>query len=80
MAELAGGQIGPEAKYSLKFDGGKLVADVEYAGADGAGKLVLSYNAASVINVIIDKAEEVIPGDQKALAALLKSFLEGVMK
>ena len=80
MTDLTQGQIGPEAKYVVKFDGGKLVAQAAYDGAQFDADVVLKLDATAVVGAIVDKAEEVIPGDQKALAEMLKAFLAGLMK
>lgn len=72
-ADILGGQIGPEANYLVKFEGGKLIATANYSGAELAAGLVIHLDAVLVINALVDKLEEVVPGDQKALAEMLKS-------
>jgi hypothetical protein len=74
-ADLAGGQIGPEASWSVKFEAGKLVAAANYGGTELSAGLVLNLDAVLVLNALVDKLEEVVPGDQKALAEMLKSAI-----
>lgn len=71
-ADLVGGQIGPEASWLVKFEGGKLVATANYGGTELSAGLVLNLDAVLVLNALVDKLEEVVPGDQKALAEMLK--------
>lgn len=76
MADLAQGQIGPEAKYSVKFEGGKLVAEALYDGAQFDAGIVLKLDAEAVVNALIDQIEKAIPGDQTAIAAMLKAAVK----
>lgn len=72
MSDLVVGQIGPEAKYSVKFEGGKLIAEVGYDGAQFDAGVVLKLEAEAVVNALIDKLEQAVPGDQTAIASMLK--------
>jgi ethanolamine utilization microcompartment shell protein EutS len=69
--------VGVEAK-DLKFDieGGHAVISgtVEHVGKVGSVEIALKakLNATPVINKVVDAIEEVVPGDQKALAEMLK--------
>jgi len=78
MSELVAGPIGPEAKYSLKFEAGKLVCEVGYDGAQFDAGVVLKLDAEAVVNALVDKLEQVIPGDQKAIAEMLKAAVKAM--
>ena len=77
--DIAQGQLGPEAKYAFKFEGGKLVATVGYVGAELGVDLSVKYNAVAVIDALIDAVEQAVPGDQSALAAMLKGVVAGAV-
>ena len=75
MGDLAQGQIGPEAKYDVKFEGGKLVAELNYEGALLGAGLNIHIGADQVINAI----EKAIPGQiDDAVLELIKSALKVV--
>ena len=76
MADLAQGNVGPEAKYSIKFEGGKLIAEAMYDGAQFDAGIVLKLDADAVVSALIDRVEKMIPDDQTALAALLKGAVK----
>jgi hypothetical protein len=78
--EVVQGNIGPEASYSFKFEGGKLIAAAGYQGAELGVDLVAKYDAMAVVNALIDAVEKAIPGDQAALAAMLKGVVSGAVK
>jgi ethanolamine utilization microcompartment shell protein EutS len=69
--------VGVEAK-DLKFDiegvHAVISGTVEHVGKVGSVEIALKakLNATPVINKVVDAIEEVVPGDQKALAEMLK--------
>ena len=82
--DIAEGKIGEVGKYDVEFKDGKLVAlaDVEFSPIP-EGKLIsleLKGSAKAAIDgkaafeAMIDKLEEVIPGDQKSIAAQVKAL------
>lgn len=75
MSDLAGGQIGPETKWALKFEGGQLKVSVDNAGTMGSAGLYLAVGADQVISAI----EAAIPGqlDDQVLD-LLKAALKAI--
>ncbi len=73
------GQIGAEGKYAMKLEGGKLIVEVSHDTQLLDSKLELKLDASMVVDLLINKLEEVIPGDQKAMAELLKAGLKGAM-
>jgi hypothetical protein len=75
MGELASGNVGPEAKYVLKFEAGKMVVEALYDGAQFDAGVVLKLDAQEIANAIVNKLEEVIPGDQKMYAEALKGAI-----
>lgn len=80
MAEIVGGQVGPEAKYALKFEGGYLKAMVEYTGADLGADVAVKFGAEKFITALIDALEGAIPGDQTLFAETLKVAVKQAMK
>ncbi len=78
--DLGQGPIGQEGMWKFSFQGGKMVAELMFDGADLDAGVVVKFDAAKVFGAIIDNAEKAIPGDQTALAALLKAYLEGMLK
>ncbi len=80
MGGITEGQVGPEAKYALKFEGGSLVVGVDYEGADLGAGVSLKFKAEPFIDALIDKLESAIPGDQKGIAEMLKAAISQVMK
>jgi hypothetical protein len=77
--ELGNGKVG-EMDWKFGFEGGKLTASLGYDGADLDAVMMLKFDASKILAALIDSAEEVIPGDQKMLAEMLKSYLANVMK
>lgn len=75
--EMAQGQIGPEAKYHFKFEAGKLVAVLAYDGAELDIELAVKYDALAIVDALIDAVEKAVPGDQSAMAAMLKAAVKG---
>jgi hypothetical protein len=78
--EIMQGNIGPEAKYSFKFEGGKLIAVAGYEGAELGMDLSVKYNAMAIIDALIEAVEKAIPGDQSAMAEMLKAVVAGAVK
>ncbi len=73
--EIIEGQIGPEAQYSLKFEGGMLKGLVAYKGAQMDGAFSLNYS----VDSLIDAIEVAIPGKlDDAILEMLKAALKGV--
>lgn len=74
MADIAQGQAG-EVKYSVKFEGGKLVVEAAYDGQLADAALKVSVGSDEVINAI----EKAIPGqiDDKLLE-LVKIALKAI--
>ena len=56
--EISQGQLGPEAKYSLKFSGGKLLVELEYQGAELMGGVKLGLG----VDQLMDALKAAIPG------------------
>lgn len=56
--ELAHADLGSEGKFELKLEGGKLVAVINYSGADAEGALSVALKP----SVFIDKLKALIPG------------------
>lgn len=72
--ELAEGQIGKEGKYGVKFEQGKLCAEVDYVGADASAGVVVKIDAANVL----DALASAIPGHfDDAILAAAKGLLAG---
>lgn len=71
MVDIAQGG-GGDVKYSVKFEGGKLVA-VESAEKYGL-KNTTELDGRIVIDAVIDLLEGVVPGDQKAIAEMVKTY------
>ena len=80
VSEIVQGQVGPELKYDIKFEGGKLVVLIGYDGADADAEISLKMDASKFVDLFIDKLEGAIPGDQKAIADMLKLAIASVMK
>jgi len=75
MADLAGGNIGPEASWDVKFEGGKLKATLAYAGEQGGANMELYLSA----DAVLDAIAEAIPGTvDDTVIALLKGALKNV--
>lgn len=66
------------AEVDFDFKGGQAVITVKHVGSDGFATLEAGINAKPFLNKVIDKIEELIPGDQKQYAALLKLALDKV--
>lgn len=62
--EVLQGPIGPETKYNVKIEGGKVVAEITYAGALLGAELTVSLDALAVLDAIAAK----IPGHFDDLA------------
>ena len=67
---------GAEIDFDLK--GGKVIVKVEHVGKHGYAKLEAGADAKPFLEKAIDKVEELIPGDQKAIAQALKLALSKV--
>jgi hypothetical protein len=78
--EMAQGQIGPEAKYDVKFEGGKMSAAIAYDGEMGGASVEVHIPAEKIVDALIDVVEKAIPGDQTQLAAMLKGVVSGALK
>ena len=59
--------IGADADVQVKFEGGCLV-------------VVFSLQAKKEIEALIDKVEQLIPGDQTGIAAAVKALIEAQLK
>jgi hypothetical protein len=77
--EMAQGNLGPEAKYQFKFEGGKLIAAVAYDGAELDIELAVKYDALAIVDALINAVEKAVPGDQTAMAVLLKGVVKGAV-
>lgn len=66
------------AEIDFDFKDGKVIVKVEHVGKIGYANLEVGGDAKPFLNKVIDKIEELIPGDQKQYAALLKLALEKV--
>lgn len=58
MGELVGGQLGPEASYSMKFEEGKLKVVVQQDGEMGGAKVEMYLKSDMVLKALKDA----IPG------------------
>jgi hypothetical protein len=67
-----------ELEFDLDFKGGKAIVKISHEGAHGFAKLEAGADALPVLNKAIDKIEELVPGDQKQYAALLKVALSNL--
>ncbi len=56
--EVVSGALGPEGKYDLKIEGGKIVAAVTYDGADLDGFLTMSLD----LGQLKETVKKTIPG------------------
>lgn len=65
--ELGQVQIGADLSMKAKFEGGKLLCVFEFAAQD-------------ILKLLVDKVENAVPGDQKALAEMIKANLALMMK
>lgn len=73
--DIVKGQLGPEASYSLKFEGGKLKAQVDYTGADLGGGVMFALDTDKVVEAI----KKAIPGQiDDMVLDLLKTALKAV--
>lgn len=73
MGDLVQGPIGPQGSYDVKVEGGKLVIEAKHTTDLMDSVLKLELKAGLVFGMLIDKIEDMIPGDQKAMAAALKA-------
>ena len=72
MIDLAGGELGSEAKWDLDLKGGKLVLSARYAGLGGGADVSVSLDA----NYFVDELAKKIPGQiDDAIFAVLKAAL-----
>lgn len=78
--EVANGPIGSDGKYDIKLVDGKLVMALQYAGGDVGAELLIKYDALKLVNSLVDAIEKAIPGDQSAMAIMLKQALQLSMK
>lgn len=67
---------GADVDFDIK--GGQVIVKVEHVGSQGYAKLEAGVDALPFLNKAIDKIEELIPGDQKAIAQSLKLILSKV--
>lgn len=67
-----------KADIDFNFKDGQAVVTVKHVGADGYATLEAGLDAKPFLNKVIDKIEELIPGDQKQYAALLKLALDKI--
>lgn len=59
-------QLGADLQAAAKIEGGKLIVQFEFA-------------LEGVAEVLIDKIEKAVPGDQKAIAEAAKLALKGIL-
>jgi len=72
MTGLASGELGPETKYDVKIEEGKVVLSLQYDGAETDASLVVKVDA----GVFLDKLAAAIPGQiDDAIIAVLKGAL-----
>ncbi len=62
----------------IEFKDGNAVLKIKHEGSDGGVTLEAHVKAKKLMLKVIDKIEEVIPGDQKAQAAILKAIVEKI--
>ena len=59
-------QLGADLVCKAKLEGGKMIVQFEFA-------------AGNVLDAAVDAAEKAIPGDQAALAAIIKANLKAIL-
>lgn len=66
--DVAQGQVGPEAKYDVAFEGGSLKAKLDYSGQLGGAGLYVSIGAKQVLEAL----KKAIPGvvDDAVISAI----------
>lgn len=74
MSEIVGGQLGPEAKYSVDLSDGKIKISVSYDGVDADASATVAIEA----GLLIDRLAALIPGtvDDAIFAVLKAAFLK----
>ena len=65
--ELGQVQLGSDLVMKAELKGGKLVCVFEFAAQD-------------LLKLLVDKVEQAVPGDQQALAEMIKANLNLMMK
>lgn len=60
-------QLGSDADVQMKIEGGKLIA-------------IFQLDAAKELTALVDKLEQMIPGDQTGIAAAVKALLLSQLK
>lgn len=60
------------AEVDFKFEGGQVQISVEHVGKVGSVTLVAKADAKPLLEKAVDELEKLIPGDQKAVATMLK--------
>jgi hypothetical protein len=71
--EIATGAPTPETVYQIVFKDGKLVATGVFDSALLDAEVVLKLDGLAVVDALIDAIEKAIPGDQVAMAAMIKA-------
>jgi len=70
--DVVQGQVGPEAAYDVKVEGGKLIIVAKYDGAETDAELMVKVDAAA----FIDKLAALIPGSiDDAVLGVIKAAL-----
>lgn len=75
MSEIVSGQVGPETKYAVKFEGGKLVVSGGFDSKIFDAGLTLALDT----DAVIDELAKAIPGQiDDAVLQLVKAALKAV--
>lgn len=73
MSDLVDGQIGPEAKYKVSLDAGKLIIAMGYDGVEADAEMSIKLE----VDLFLDKVAALIPGKiDDAVIAMLKGALK----
>jgi hypothetical protein len=73
MVDLAQGQVGPEAKYKLSLESGKLMISMDYDGVQADASLAIKLE----VDMFIDQLKALIPGK---IDDMIFDLLKGAMK
>lgn len=79
MSELANGKIGSEGSYNVEIKAGKLVVSVAHDSALLDSALTIQLDADAVVDLLVNAVEKMIPGDQTAIANMLKAAVKGAI-
>jgi len=77
VSEIVNKEVGKDLDFAVKMVNGQLRAELGWAPPGGVASagLFINLSAQEVGNLVIDKLEQLIPGDQTGMAAGLKLAL-----